>query len=42
MKRKWEIPLTEDSLTFDHTEMSRWVEWGEQKAKEILKVSPFL
>lgn len=35
-------PLTEDSLTFDHTEMSRWVEWGEQKAKEILKVSPFL
>lgn len=35
-------PLTEDSLTFDPTEMSRWVEWGEQKAKEILKVSPFL
>jgi len=35
-------PLTEDSLTFDHTEMSRWVEWGEQKAKKILKQSPFL
>jgi predicted acylesterase/phospholipase RssA len=34
--------LTEDSLTFDHIEMSRWVEWGEQKAKGILKVSPFL
>lgn len=35
-------PLTEDSLTFDPNKMSRWVQWGEQKAREILKESPFI
>lgn len=35
-------PLTEDSLTFNHTKMTQWVDWGEQKAREILKESPFI
>jgi NTE family protein len=36
-----DMPLTEDSLAFDPHEMSRWVDWGEEKAKKILKESPF-
>jgi hypothetical protein len=35
-------PLTEDSLTFDPEEMRKWVKLGEQKAKKILKESPFV
>ncbi len=34
-------PLTEDSLTFDPVKMSVWVQWGEQKAKRVVKKNPF-
>jgi predicted acylesterase/phospholipase RssA len=34
-------PLTEDSLTFDPAKMRIWLDWGEQKAKEIIKKNPF-
>jgi len=35
-------PLTEDSLTFDPAKMRMWVDWGEQKAREIIQESPFV
>jgi NTE family protein len=34
-------PLTQDSLTFDPVEMGLWVEWGEQKARDVIRESPF-
>ena len=34
--------LTEDSLTFDPDKMKDWVSLGEEKAKEIIKQSPFV
>ena len=34
-------PLTEDSLTFEPTKMRMWMDWGEQKAREVIKESPF-
>ncbi len=34
--------LAEDSLIFDPVQMSQWMNWGEQKAREILTESPFL
>lgn len=37
-----EEPLTEDSLTFDPAKMRMWVDWGEQKAREIIQESPFV
>ena len=33
--------LAEDSLVFDPIQMSQWMAWGEQKAREILTESPF-
>jgi predicted acylesterase/phospholipase RssA len=35
-------PLTEDSLTFEPAKMRVWVDWGEKKARDILKKSPFV
>jgi len=34
--------LTEDSLTFDPAKMRMWMDWGEQKAKEIILENPFV
>lgn len=34
--------LTEDALTFDPVEMRKWVDLGEQKAKEIIQENPFV
>jgi hypothetical protein len=34
-------PLTEDSLAFDPVQMTKWVNQGEQKPKELFKKSPF-
>jgi hypothetical protein len=37
-----DYPLTEDSLTFDPVKMAQWVNLGEEKAKAIVKKSPFV
>lgn len=34
--------LTEDSLTFDPAEMSKWMRKGEKKAEAVIKKSPFV
>lgn len=35
-------PLTEDSLTFEPAHMRMWLEWGEEKAADIIQESPFV
>ena len=34
-------PLTEDSLSFEPAKMRIWVEWGGEKAREVVKANPF-
>lgn len=36
-----DLPLTEDSLTFDPVKMRSWVDLGEQKARQVIQQSPF-